>query len=158
MQSICNINSLQILFKKVFEYGKEIVVSEEDSQEPLKEDDVLLVTMVYDLSNIESGKAYEESPYLFNVSRDENGVHAELLNHYDSDTTDESILFPEWVEITTEDESSFDISTAIQLKEVPLKEEVIPESIILKAQVDALIAESEFKDALIQDLILEVYK
>ena len=68
----------------VYQYAK---WNEDDSDE-----DKLIEEYYYDLSNIEHGKAYYNTEYIFEPKRDSEGVlYIELLSHYTSDSEDDEI-------------------------------------------------------------------
>ena len=118
-------------------------------------------TYLYDLSNIEIGKKYVLPEFFTQIDRlEDNTIQLEVLNYVKSTEEDVSILFPNWLE-AEETEFVIGVDDVItELEEVVLKPIIVvdKEKDLLQAQVDTLIAESEFKDALMQDLILQIYK
>ena len=121
----------------------------------------LTETVYIDLSSIEIGVLYGDSTPLLNAKRDENGeLHIELLNYIGDDATQED-KFPEWFEAEFEEFDIPEDAEIIQLEELVFPEpEVDPkeeELHLLKAQVEVLTTEAEFKDDLLQQLILDMY-
>lgn len=117
----------------------------------------LVDTQIYDLSNVEVGKEYTSLPeFIVEISRDEdNNLEVEVVSYVSSSETDEKVLFPEWIEV---EEHEFDAQDSKVLEEMPVPQHrVNTEKELLQAQVDILVEEAEFKDDLLQQLILEVY-
>ena len=119
--------------------------------------ETLVDTKIYDLSNVEAGKEYTSLPeFIVEINRTEdNNLEVEVVSYVSSSETDDKALFPEWVEV---EEHEFDAQDSKVLEEMPVpKHRVNTEKELLQAQVDILVEEAEFKDDLLQQLILEVY-
>lgn len=124
-------------------------------EEELKE------VVYFDLSTIEEGKPYIAHYPVISASKLEGVLKLEVL-HFIGEGASEDERFPEWQEVELEDFEVPEDAEIIELEvlvfpepEVDPKEEELH---LLKAQVEALTTEAEFKDALMQDLILQVYK
>ena len=119
--------------------------------------ETLVDTKIYDLSNVEAGKEYTSLPeFIVEINRTEdNNLEIEVVSYVSSSETDEEALFPEWVEV---EEYEFDSQDSKVLEEMPVPQHrVDTEKQLLQAQVDILVEEAEFKDDLLQQLILEIY-
>ena len=146
-------------FKYEYTFNKETIKAElyEISMVDETIDETLVDTKIYDLSNVESDKEYKSLPeFIVEVNRAEDeSLEIEVVSYVSSSETDEEALFPEWVEV---EEHEFDAQDCRVLEEMPVPQHrVDTEKELLQAQVDILIKEAEFKDDLLQQLILEVY-
>ena len=112
----------------VYQYAK---WNEDDSDE-----DRITEEYYYGLSNIEHGKVYYSTEYLYEPKRDSEGVlYIELLSHYTSDSEDDGTINPEWQDVEFEDFEIPEDAEIIQLEEL-----VIPEP--EPSPVDSLKAEN----------------
>ena len=152
---------------ELFKVKEKIEVETEDNIGDITEEQIDVIeyeivdTYLYDLSNIEIGKEYVLPEFFTQIDRlEDNTIQLEVLNYVKSTEEDVSILFPNWLEA---EETEFELGlddVITELEEVVLKPIIVvdKEKDLLQAQVDTLIADSEFKDALMQDLILQIYK
>ena len=146
-------------FKYEYTFNKETIKAElyEISMVDETIDETLVDTKIYDLSNVELDKEYTSLPeFIVEINRDEdNNLEVEVVSYVSSSETDEEALFPEWIEV---EEHEFDARDSEVLEEIPVPQHrVNTEKELLQAQVDILVEEAEFKDDLLQQLILEVY-
>ena len=146
-------------FRYEYTFNKETIKAELHEISMIDEaiDETLVDTKIYDLSNVEADKEYTSLPeFIVEISRDEdNNLEVEVVNYVSSSETDDKALFPEWIEV---EEHKFDAQDSKVLEEMPVpKHRVNTEKELLQAQVDILIKEAEFKDDLLQQLILEIY-
>ena len=146
-------------FRYEYTFNKETIKAELYEISMIDEaiDETLVDTKIYDLSNVEADKEYTSLPeFIVEISRDEDeSLEIEVVSYVSSSETDEEALFPEWVEV---EEHEFDSQDSEVLEEMPVpKHRVNTEKELLQAQVDILVEEAEFKDDLLQQLILEVY-
>lgn len=122
----------------VYQYSK---WNEDDSDE-----DRLTEEYYYDLSNIEHGKVYYSTEYLYEPKRDNEGVlYIELLSHYTSDSEDDESLNPEWQDVEFEDFEIPEDAEIIQLEELIIPEpepspvdNLVRENAELKRSIDSL--------------------
>lgn len=146
-------------FKYEYTFNKETIKAELYEISMIDEaiDETLVDTKIYDLSNVEADKEYTSLPeFIVEVNRAEDeSLEIEVVSYVISSETDEKALFPEWVEV---EEHEFDARDSEVLEEIPaIQHKVDNEKELLQAQVDILVEEAEFKDDLLQQLILEVY-
>lgn len=146
-------------FRYEYTFNKETIKAELYEISMIDEaiDETLVDTKIYDLSNVEADKEYTSLPeFIVEINRDEdNNLEVEVVNYVSSSETDEEALFPEWVEV---EEHEFDAQDSKVLEEIPVPQHrVNTEKELLQAQVNILVEEAEFKDDLLQQLILEIY-
>ena len=146
-------------FRYEYTFNKETIKAELYEISMIDEaiDETLVDTKIYDLSNVEADKEYTSLPeFIVEINRDEdNNLEVEVVNYVSSSETDEEALFPEWIEV---EEHEFDARDSEVLEEIPIPQHrVNTEKELLQAQVDILVEEAEFKDDLLQQLILEIY-
>ena len=146
-------------FRYEYTFNKETIKAELYEISMIDEaiDETLVDTKIYDLSNVEADKEYTSLPeFIVEINRDEdNNLEVEVVNYVSSSETDEEALFPEWVEV---EEHEFDAQDSKVLEEIPVPQHrADTEKQLLQAQVDILVEEAEFKDDLLQQLILEIY-
>lgn len=114
--------------------------------EDKSDEDKLIEEYYYDLSNIEHGKVYYSTEYLYEPKRDSEGVLSiELLSHYTSDSEDDEILNQDWQEVEFEDFETPEDAEIIQLEELIIPEpepspvdDLVRENAELKRSVDSL--------------------
>lgn len=146
-------------FRYEYTFNKETIKAELYEISMIDEtiDETLVDTQIYDLFNVEVNKEYTSLPeFIVEVNRAEDeSLEIEVVSYVSSSETDEKALFPEWIEV---EEHEFDARGSEVLEEMPvLQHRVDTEKKLLQAQVDIFVEESEFKDDLLQQLILEVY-
>lgn len=146
-------------FRYKYTFNKETIKAELYEISMIDEtiDETLVDTKIYDLSNFEVGREYRSLPdFIVEINRDKDeSLKIEVINYVNSSETDKKVLFPEWIEV---EEHEFDARGSEVLEEIPvLQHRVDTEKELLQDQVDILVEESEFKDDLLQQLILEVY-
>ena len=146
-------------FRYEYTFNKETIKAELYEISIIDEaiDETLVDTKIYDLSNVEVNKEYTSLPeFIVEVNRTEDeNLEVEVVSYVSSSETGEKALFPEWIEV---EEHEFDARDSEVLEEMPaLQHRVDTEKELLQAQVDILVEEAEFKDDLLQQLILEIY-
>lgn len=147
----------KITYQTIGEDKLKVIIQDVDTEDVLQE-------LYYSFDNIEIGKIYDLDEYVFGVNKDEEELSLELIYFVQEDDINEELDVDELVEQVELD--SLDGIEFVRLRESELpsfeendaKQELEKANELLLKRINALSEQLDFRDELIQELVMMVYE